>query len=49
VIDLPESLDCTPPRRPWRGGGWLAGDKKTLNFLYYAFIFFVVIEALHLL
>ena len=29
VIDIPEGIDPTPPRRPWRGGGWLAGgDKK---------------------
>jgi hypothetical protein len=28
VIDSPESIYRTPPRRPWRGGGWLMGTKK---------------------
>jgi hypothetical protein len=28
VIDLPENIYRTPPRRPWRGGDWLVGTKK---------------------
>jgi hypothetical protein len=49
VIDLSGGIDPTPPRRPWRGGGWLVGDKKTLILLLYNVTLVVVIEVLHLL
>jgi hypothetical protein len=28
VKGLPENIYHTPPRRPWRGGGLLVGDKE---------------------
>jgi hypothetical protein len=32
VLDLPGGIYRTPPRRPWRGGGWLVGDKIFENY-----------------